>query len=717
MNEKKLNVTLDSPVSVLSGVGPAKAAAYAKIGVDTVGDLLFHVPRSYENRGDIRQLDATIPDGKSAVVLTVTTPAQAARLRGRMTVVKFRAADDSGVCDLIFFNQPYLKSTFAVGSVWRFWGRVERRPSRSGMRYAMSSPSFERWDPGLLPDFTPVYGLSEGLTQKFVAQNINDSLRLLLPQVADDLPEEIRIKYRLASLSFALKNIHNPDNYIALAQAKRRLVFDELFTFSLLVRRQGEHRREGGAFPCVKQNISPLLEQLPYTLTGAQMRAIREIAADMKSGQRMSRIVIGDVGCGKTVVAAAAVCIAALNGRQSALMAPTEILAAQHYADLSPLFEKIGIKCALLTGSTPAAEKKKIKAGLASDGDDRIDFVIGTHALITSDVAFSALTLVIADEQHRFGVAQRAALAAKAGAVHMLSMSATPIPRSLALVLYGDLDISRIDEMPPGRQKTDTFLADESMRERINAFILKTVREGGQVYIVCPSIDEAQDAGYDVGEVTADEITEEGLLRKPPLKAASAYAEKLRDDLPELTVALIHGRMKAKDKDEIMAGFAAGGIDVLVSTTVIEVGVNVSNASLMIIENAERFGLSQLHQLRGRVGRGSRKSYCILVSDVRGGTARDRLGVMTKTNNGFEIAEADLKNRGPGDFIASASRDEIRQSGGLKFRFADLGGDATIFDDASRAADDLLKADPGLDNHPLLKERIEKLTSLERPAD
>ena len=717
MAVKNTQITFDSPVSALGGIGPAKTAAYKKIGIETVGDLLYHVPRSYENRGEIRQLDETFPDGKSAVVLTVTTPIQAARLRGHMTVVKFRAVDDSGVCDLVFFNQPYLKSTFTMGSQWRFWGKVERRPSRSGTRYAMASPAFERWEPGLLPDFTSVYGLSEGLTQKAVAQNVSDSLRFLLPSVEDDLPDEIRIRYRLPTLQYALKNIHNPENFIALASAKRRLIFDELFTFSLLVGRQGRKRRETGAFPCVKQNITPLLNQLPYELTEAQKRAIREIAADMRTEQRMSRIVIGDVGCGKTVVAAAAVCIAALNGRQSALMAPTEILASQHYADLSPIFEAIGIRTALLTGSTPAAEKRKIKAALASEGPDRIDFVIGTHALITSDVSFSALSLVIADEQHRFGVAQRAALAEKGMPAHMLSMSATPIPRSLALVLYGDLDISRIDEMPPGRQKTETYLADESMRDRINSFILKTVKEGGQVYIVCPSIDEARDTGYDPGEVSPDEITEEGLLRNPPLKAATAYAEELQKNLPEVTVALIHGKLKAAEKDAIMTGFSAGDIDVLVSTTVIEVGVNVANASLMIIENAERFGLSQLHQLRGRVGRGKRKSYCILVSDVRGGTARSRLSVMTKTNNGFEIAEADLKNRGPGDFIASSAAGDVRQSGGLRFRFADLGGDATIFDDASRAARDLTEKDPGLDSWPLLKARIEKLAASDRPND
>ena len=697
-----------SPVSALPGVGPAKQAAYKKIGVSTLGDLINHVPRAYENRGEIRPLDCSRDDGKTAVVLTVCTPVQSSRLRGGKTVIKFRASDDSGLCDLVFFNQPYLKGTFVTGSVWRFWGKVERRLTRNGMRYSMSSPVYERWEPGMLQDFTPVYPLTEGLTQKQIARDIAETLRLLSPQITDILPQEIISKYRLCTLAYALRNIHNPENFPALAAAKRRLVFDELFTFSLLVARQGMHRRETGAFPCVKQNISPLLSLLPFELTEAQKRCVREIAADMKTDVRMSRILIGDVGSGKTAVAAAAICICLMNGRQAALMAPTEILASQHYSDLSPVFEKLGFRCALLTGSVSAAQKKKIKAGLSADGEEKIDLVIGTHALLTEDVAFSSLSLIVTDEQHRFGVEQRAALAEKGLFPHMLSMSATPIPRSLALVLYGDLDISRIDEMPPGRQKTDTYLVDESKRARVNAFIERTVADGGQVYVVCPSIDEQENETYDSGEVGLDEITESGLLSKPPLKAAKVYAEQLRQTLPGLTVALIHGRMKAAEKEAVMTGFVAGDINVLVSTTVIEVGVNVANASLMIIENAERFGLSQLHQLRGRVGRGKRKSCCILISDDSSASSHERLSVMCETNNGFEIAEADLRTRGPGDFIAAHRGDAIRQSGGFKFRLADVSGDAGAFACATEAAREIITTDPDLSAHPLLKDYIDK---------
>jgi len=703
--------TLSSPVTDLSGVGPAKADAYRKAGVNTLEDLIYHIPRGYENRGAICQLDGARQDGKSAVVLTIATVPFATRLRGRMTVVKFKAYDDSGVCEMTFFNQPYLRDTFTVDSEWRFYGQVEKKHTRNGYKYSMTSPVFERWEPGKLKDFSAVYSISEGLSQKQVAQNVEEALGLLAEQVQDILPDEIRREQGLCTLPFALRNIHSPSDFAALATAKRRLVFDELFSFSMLMQRQGKHTREDGAFACTKQNITPLLEKFPYELTGAQKRAVKDIAEDMKKTTRMSRIVIGDVGCGKTAVAAAAIYIAALNGRQSALMAPTEILARQHYEDLSPLFESLGVKTALLIGATTAAQKKKIKAALISDNpDERIDLVIGTQALITETTDFAALSLVITDEQHRFGVGQRAALAGKTGKAHVLAMSATPIPRSLALVLYGDLDISKIDEMPAGRQKVDTFLVDENKRDRVNSFIEKTCADGGQVYIVCPSIEE-KEQDYDSGEVGLDDISDAGITQKSPLKAATKYADELQKALPNLTIALIHGRLKAAQKEAIMTGFEAGDIDVLVSTTVIEVGVNVPNASLMIIENADRFGLSQLHQLRGRVGRGKRKSYCILISDAGGETAHNRLCAMTRTNNGFEIAEEDLKNRGPGDFIASHADDTVRQSGGLRFRFADLSGDAGLFAAASESAKKLIETDPLLDGHAELKAYLDRMTT------
>ncbi|MCQ2427030.1 MAG: ATP-dependent DNA helicase RecG [Clostridia bacterium] len=700
---------------MLPGVGPAKAAAYAKMGVETLGQLIYHVPRSYENRGDIRLLENARDDGKTAVLLTVSSVPVTTRLRGKMSVVKFKATDDSGVCELVFFNQPYLGKTFVTDSVWRFYGNVVKKKARSGFRYEMSSPVFERWsEDASLPDFTSVYPLSEGLTQKQVAENIREAIRIVGSEVVDVLPDSVRVENNLCTLDFALKNIHNPADYQSLAIAKRRLVFEELFLFSMALLKRGTHKRLPGAVPCARQNITPLLGQLPYTLTDAQKNAIREVAADMKSDIPMSRIVIGDVGCGKTMVAAAAICIAVMSGHQAAMMVPTEILAAQHYESLSGLFEKIGIETALLTGASSAAEKRAVKKRLAStDPKERLNFVIGTHALLTDDTVFSDLALAVTDEQHRFGVGQRTKLAEKAEKTHMLTMSATPIPRSLALVLYGELDISKIDQMPAGRQKVDTYAVDESKRDRIDAFIRSTVADGGQVYIVCPSIEEST---VDSGEVAIDDITDEGIKTKPPLKAATAYAAALREKMPDITVALIHGRLKAVEKEAIMTGFAAGDIDVLVSTTVIEVGVNVPNASLMIVENAERFGLSQLHQLRGRVGRGSRKSYCVLVSDDKSEMARSRLEVMTKTNNGFEIAEADLKNRGPGDFLSNAAPADVRQSGGLRFRFSDLGGDGTVFAAAGAAAKKLMEEDPELDGCPALKAYMAGLSN-ERAAD
>lgn len=700
-------VSLASPVTVLSGVGPAKAAAYAKAGIHTIEDLLLHVPRAYENRGDIRLLENSHADGgKSAVVLTVATTPTAAKLKGRLTIIKFRAFDESGSAEVTFFNMPYLRQVFTVGSEWRFFGVVERVIKRSGTTYKLSSPAYEPYAPDSLPDFVPVYPLSEGLTQKNIAAHVGEAMRLCGAPM-DVLPDEIRRKRSLCTLGYAVRNLHDPENYAALAAAKRRLIYDEFFLFSLSMAMQGKKKREGVATPCKKQNISPLLGLLPYELTGAQKRAISEIAADMRAEIPMRRMLIGDVGCGKTIVAAAAMLIAVLSGRQAALMAPTEILARQHYDDLSALFGKMGIECALLIGATTAKEKRRIYSALSAENENaRIPVVIGTHALLSEGVQFAALSLVVTDEQHRFGVNQRAALTEKSKGTHLLSMSATPIPRSLALVMYGDIDISRIDEMPPGRQKVDTFVVDEGYRERLIAFIRKTATDGGQVYVVCPSIEE--DPDRDSGEVALYDINDDGIHQRPPLKAAIEYAEQLSEALPDLSIAFMHGKLKSDQKEAIMNSFECGDIDVLVSTTVIEVGVNVPNASLMIVENAERFGLSQLHQLRGRVGRGSRKSYCILVSDDKSDTARTRLRVMKDNHDGFAIAEADLKARGPGDFLSS-NPGGIRQSGGLRFRFADLCGDASTLTNATEDAHSLLSISPELNEYPALKEQISRL--------
>ena len=708
---------LHTPISALSGVGAARKAAYERMGIYTVEDLLYHFPRAYEHRGDIRMLtDASEEPYKSgarmSTVLTVSTEPRVTRVKGRMTLCKFRAFDESGTCEITFFNQEYLKNTFTIGSVFRFYGKVERTGKD---RYTMTAPAFEPYVEGHpLPPLYPVYSLTEGISNKMITGHMSLSLPATT-QVEDPLPEPIRASEGLCTLGYALRNIHAPEDFATLHTAKRRLAFDEFFRFALGLGTAGRSARIIGAPVCrVSEDVlHEFLAALPYSLTGAQTRAVADIRRDMASDVSMNRMLVGDVGCGKTVCAAAAIYVAVKAGRQAALMAPTGILATQHAADLLPLFEGLGIRGALLTGHTPAAQKKKIYAALASsDPTQRLDVVIGTQALLSDGVEFAAPGLVVTDEQHRFGVNQRATLSEKNRNAHLLVMSATPIPRTLALVMYGDLDVSRINEMPPGRQRVDTFVVDESYRARLDAFIRKNVSEGGQVYVVCPAVEEnpAEDAeeasliplGADFGAQTAMEIAKDR-----PLKAAVQYAADLQERLPDLTVAFVHGKMKPADKDKVMGDFAAGKVQILVSTTVIEVGVNVPNACLMLVENAERFGLSQLHQLRGRVGRGKRKSYCVLIKDGGGDTAKARLEVMRTTYDGYAIAEKDLAQRGPGDFLAPASGSGIRQSGG--FRLAETWSDTELMNHAFAYAREILEDDPGLNSHPALKRAVEKM--------
>ena len=703
---------LTDGIKTLHGVGPAKVAAYEKLGISTLGDLLYHFPRAYENRGDVHLL-AEAPEGcRTAVVLTVGTEPKSTRIRGRMSLLKFRAFDESGVCEITFYNQEYLKARFVLGSTFRFWGKVQKK----GKKYVMTSPESEPYTTDApLPDLLPVYRLSQGLTPKLVTGNVASVLSQS-SLLDDPLPDEIRVENRLATLGFALRNIHNPTDYVSLARAKRRLIFDEFFIFALGLSLTKKSVKGQDAPICDQNDISPLLAALPYKLTGAQQRVIAEIRADMATSIPMSRIVIGDVGCGKTICAAAAMLIAVRSGRQAALMAPTEILARQHYEDLAPIFASLGIRSALLIGATTAAQKRKIRAALtAESAADRLNVVIGTQALLSDGVEFAAPGLIVTDEQHRFGVKQRATLSEKNAHAHMLVMSATPIPRSLALALWGDLSLSRIDEMPPGRQRVDTFVVDESYRARLYGFIRKTCAEGGQAYVVCPAVEE-RDAEID--ELMLSEIGEYAPLERTqlPMKAAITHAEELKAALPELSVEVVHGGMKSREKEAIMQAFAAGEIQVLVSTTVIEVGVNVPNASLMIVENAERFGLSQLHQLRGRVGRGLRKSYCILVSDAitdPESTAASRLATMKTTYNGFEIAEKDLALRGPGDFLSGTTGDAIRQSGGVKFRLAALCDDTGLLTAAFAAAKALAERDNTLAAYPLLRETVDKMFTLD----
>ena len=689
-------------ITSLPGIGAVKGRAYARLGVRTLGDLLCHYPRVYENRGDIRLLSECDGVSKCALLLTVATAPRVARLRRGLSILRFRAFDDSGVCEITYFNQDYLKTAFPVGATFRFYGKVEFDRSKP----VMSSPAFEPYaENAQLPPFMPIYPLTDGISQKQVSQNITTALSLGAKEIIDYLPEEIRLRHKLCTRMAALRGIHFPQTYSELANAKKRLIFDELFLYALGLRVNAKKQKKPGAPICGEQNISRLLEQLPFSLTNAQTRAIREISSDMAQNVPMSRILVGDVGCGKTICAAAALVIAAQSGYQAALMAPTEILARQHANDLIPLLGALGISCELLIGAMTQSQKNKTRAKITS-GEIRV--VIGTQALLSEAVEFSALGLVVVDEQHRFGVEQRAILAKKGESTHMLVMSATPIPRSMALALFGDLDMTRIDEIPPGRQQVDTFLVDESYRERLGGFIRKQVAGGGQVYIVCPAVEEAEND--DNGEVALSLISDEGIEEKaPPLKAAVEYAEEIAKKFPELSCAFIHGKMKGADKDRIMSQFQDGSIDVLVSTTVIEVGVNVPNACLMIVENAERFGLSQLHQLRGRVGRGRRKSYCVLVSDSHGEKALERLRTMCKTHDGYEIAESDLRLRGPGDFLRDTAEATLRQSGGINFRIADLCDDAGLMRVAFQEADALLTHSPDLQGFPDLAAEVRSM--------
>lgn len=717
MNEKEkrnVDALLAAPLLRLPGVGEKRAEQLARLGLHTVSDLLFHFPRAYENRGDVVSLAGTQEPARAgarqAVILTVSTAPRRSRLKNRMTLLKFRAFDDSGTCEVAFFNQDYLADSFPIGAVFRFFGRVER----TGRGFSLTNPAFEPYTEGsALPPLFPVYPLTEGLSNKLISGLIRQAMPAIA-RMEDPLPEDIREREGLCTLAFALRTVHCPPDFQSLHTAKTRLAFDEFFRFALGLGMQGGGARVGGAPVCCvsEETFAGFRALLPYQLTAAQERTIAEIRHDMASGTAMNRMLVGDVGCGKTVCAAAAVYVAVRSGRQAAIMAPTGILAAQHAAELIPLFARIGIRGELLTGATTAARKRKIRAALADpDPAARLDFVIGTQALLSAGVDFAAPALVVTDEQHRFGVNQRAALSDKNRHAHLLCMSATPIPRSLALVLYGDLDVSRIDQMPPGRQRVDTFVVDESYRARLDAFIRKNVAAGGQVYIVCPAVEQAEGA---------EEADEAGLIpltadfaaatppapTLPPLRAAVQYAAELAERLPDLRIGFVHGRMKQAKKDGIMQAFTAGEVQVLVSTTVIEVGVNVPNTCLMIVENAERFGLSQLHQLRGRVGRGNRKSYCILVRAGGGDAARARLEVMRTTYDGFRIAEQDLAQRGPGDFLAPAAGGSIRQSGG--FRLAEGWNDAGLMDRAFGDARALLASDPTLGEHPLLRDAVRR---------
>ena len=672
---------LGTNVRYIKGIGEARAAALEKLGITTLGDLIAYFPRGYEDRTQVRPIRELTAGESVCVRGMVAADLTAYRISGGRTIAKTRVVDDSGSLDLVFFNMEHRRDALHQGDVCVFFGKVEDNLRRKQMINPLFEPEGRQQVTGRI---MPIYPLTAGVTQGLMARAARqglDACRELLPDV---LPDEVRQAHKLCYVNYAYENIHFPASPEALEVARRRLVFEELFLLTCGLQLLRQRRRDVAGPACRRMSMEPFYRRLPFALTGAQRRAIADAVEDMVSGKPMNRLCQGDVGSGKTMVAAACIWFAVENGWQTALMAPTEILARQHYQGLAPLLARFSIRCALLTGSTRAKERREILAGLA---DGSIDLCIGTHALLTEDVQYQKLGLVVTDEQHRFGVNQRAALSQKAEDPHLLVLSATPIPRTLALVIYGDLDVSVIDELPPGRQKVDTFALGESYRPRVQAFIRKLAAVGQQIFIVCPLVGEA------------DQIPDER-------KAVTAYARQLQEQVfPDLRVAVLHGKMKPREKEKVMAAFAAGESDILVSTTVVEVGVDVPNATCMVVENAERFGLSQLHQLRGRVGRGQAKSYCILLSEHPGEETRRRLKVMTRTNNGFEISQEDLHLRGPGDFFGQ------RQHGLPTLKIADLACDMQLLEEAQSAARALLCRDEDLsrpEHRPLL-ERVREL--------
>ena len=675
---------LGTNVRYIKGIGEARAAALEKLGITTLGDLIAYFPRGYEDRTQVRPIRELTAGESGCVRGMVAADLTAYRISGGRTIAKTRVVDDSGSLDLVFFNMEHRRDALHQGDVCVFFGKVEDNLRRKQMINPLFEPEGRQQVTGRI---MPIYPLTAGVTQGLMARAARqglDACRELLPDV---LPDEVRQAHKLCYVNYAYENIHFPASPEALEVARRRLVFEELFLLSCGLSLLRQRRESVHGLPCRAADMADFYAALPFALTAAQRRAIGDAVGDMTSGRPMNRLCQGDVGSGKTMVAAACVWFAAQSGWQSALMAPTEILARQHYENLAPLFARFGLRCALLTGSTPARERRGILEGLQA-GD--ITLCIGTHALLTEDVTYNALGLVITDEQHRFGVDQRSALSRKGSSPHLLVLSATPIPRTLALIIYGDLDVSVIDELPPGRQPVDTFVVGERYRLRLNAFIRKQVAEGHQVFVICPLVGEE------------DDLPDER-------KAATAYARQLREKtFPDLRVSLLHGRMKAGEKEKVMASFAAGESDILVSTTVVEVGVDVPNATLMVVENADRFGLSQLHQLRGRVGRGKAQSYCVLLSDTQNPETRRRLKALAATNDGFRIAEEDLKLRGPGDFFGS------RQHGLPTLKAADLSCDMPLLAEARDAAQTLMAADPRLTapEHAVLRRRIQALFDL-----
>ena len=670
----------DRPIQFLKGVGEKRAALFARLGIRSVGDLLAYYPARYEDWSEISPI-ATAPIGEPCCVrATPLAKPVEHRIRKGLTLYKFTVTDGLSGMHITLFNNKYLAGTIKPGEPYLFFGTVEQHYHRFEMSSPMVAPAVggER--------IRPIYRQTAGLNSAAIERAVKAAMELVGATLDEDaLPDDLRARHGLISRSDALRQIHFPDSGDALKEARKRLVFEELFVLQLGLLRLKGRLRSKTAVTLTHDHSAEFEALLPFTLTGAQRRAMHDCIDDMRRDCPMNRLVQGDVGSGKTAVAAGVAFQLIQEGWQAAMMAPTEILAAQHHLSLSKLLAPCNVRVELLVGSMGAAAKRRVMEGLA---DGSVGLVVGTHALLSDKVQFQNLGLVITDEQHRFGVGQRAALSAKGHAPHRLVMSATPIPRTLALMIYGDLDVSVLDELPPGRQPIATYAITPDKRERAYGYIDKFLSEGRQGYIVCPLIEDDEDDP------------------KNELLAATEYYERLQQSiLGRYRIGLLHGKMKGAQKEEIMNAFAAHELDLLVSTTVIEVGVDVPNAVIMVLENAERFGLAQMHQLRGRVGRGKHASCCILISEGRSEETRHRLKVMCQTNDGFRIAEEDLKLRGPGDFFGN------RQHGLPVLSIADLKGDMAVLMLAQQEAVAVSRDDPTLVKpaHQAVREMVKRL--------
>lgn len=661
---------LDSPVQYAKGVGPAVSTRLNRLGINIIEDLLYHFPRRYEDRSHIKPIAETV-EGSFETVSGTLGKVFEKRIRRGLTITRIPLFDGKDILYLVWFNQPYIKNSLKTGMKVIASGKVEKKYKE----IQINAPEYETIgeDEDLLNTgrIVPIYPLTERLSQKYLRKIIRGSLERYAQFFSEDLPEELRMKYSLPGIAEALREIHFPDSFSLMERARRRLVFEEFLLLQLalaMMRKERERQVRVLHYSTGETILDEFAEKLPFRLTGAQIRVMGEILADTKKERPMNRLLQGDVGAGKTVVAAFAVLCAVRSGLQTAVMAPTEILAEQHFRNFSSLLSLHGIRVSLLTGNCPKKKKEEtyleIKRG-------EIDLLVGTHAIIQEGVEFLRLGLTVVDEQHKFGVMQRASLKEKGLSPDLLVMTATPIPRTLALTLYGDLDISVIDELPPGRRKIKSYWVSDSLSERVFQFVSRLAGEGKQAYIVCPLIEESD---------------------KIEAKAAVKEAERLRNEaFSGRQVGLLHGKMKSRDKESVMQSFRDGDLKILISTTVIEVGVDVSNASIMVVLNADRFGLAQLHQLRGRVGRGNEQAYCIFISDPTSEEGRLRMDAIVKNTDGFLLAEEDLRLRGPGEFYGT------RQHGLPDLKIGDLIRDIRIMEDARAEAAKLLALDPCLE--------------------